>query len=191
MSMFLLDHLIIFIEDFHAAASPSDKRSDQVEILITSEDYQNQQQDEVFEDNTAGAEGLGNLSFEGVGGNSYQISSNREFELQNKISELEFLLARSREEKKELENNLVVTEETGLSRTSELEEELRSHKRLSLSTNVLRDETLKENGQLVQDLEQKCNDLQHQLDILEDDMKIKDDRLEDNEVRILYSVFVK
>ena len=139
----------------------------------------------MFEDNTGGAEGSGNYSFEGVGGNSYQISSNREFELQNKVSELEFQLSRVREEKKELENNLVVFEETGLSRTSELEEELRSHKRLSLSTNVLKDETLKENGQLVQDLERKCNDLQVQLDILEDDLKTKDERLEDNEVRIL------
>ena len=139
----------------------------------------------MFEDNTEGAVGVGSLSFEGVGGNCYQLSSNREFELQNKVSELEFLLARAREEKKELENNLVVTEETGLSRTSELEEELRSHKRLSLSTNVLKEETLKENGQLVQDLEQKCSNLQHQLDIFEDDMKIKDERLEDNEVRIL------
>ena len=142
----------------------------------------------MFDDNTGGAEGVGSLSFEGVGGNCYQLSSNREFELENKVSELEFLLARVREEKKELENNLVVTEETGLSRTSELEEELRSHKRLSLSTNVLKDETLKENGQLVQDLEQKCKNLQHQLDILEDDMKTKDERLEDNEVRIFYLV---
>ena len=111
------------------------------------------------------------------------LSTNREFELQNKVSELEFLLAKVREEKKELENNLVASEETGLSRTSELEEELRSHKRLSLSTNVLKDETLKENGQLVQDLEQKCRDLQHQLYFLEDDLKAKEERLEDYEVR--------
>ena len=116
---------------------------------------------------------------------------NREFELENKVSELEFLLSRVREEKKELERNLVVTEETGLSRTEELEEELRSHKRLSLSTNVLKEETLKESGQLVRDLERKCNNLQLQLDFLEDDMKTKDERLEDNEVRILHSVFVK
>merc|ERR1719219_1616306 len=172
--------------DFHASVSPTDKRSDIVEILIT-EEYQSQQEDEVFEfeDNTGGAEGVGSHSFEGVGGSSYQLSTNREFELQNRVSELEFQLAKVREEKKELENNLVVSEETGLSRTSELEEELRSHKRLSLSTNVLKDETLKENGQLVQDLEQKCNDLQHQLDILEDDMKIKDEKLVDNEVLII------
>ena len=155
-----------------------------MDILITGEDHQDDQdEDEVFEDNTGGAEEIGSLS--------YQLGTNREVELQNKVSQLEFLLARLRQEKKELENNLVVTEETGLSRTEELEEELTSHKRLSLSTNVLRDETLKENGQLVQDLEQKCNDLQHQVDILEDDMKIKDERLEDNEVRILHSVFVK
>ena len=137
----------------------------------------------MFEDNTGGAEGAGSLSFEGVGGNSDFLSTNREFELQNKVSELEFCLAKVREEKKELENNLVVSEETGLSRTSELEEELRSHKRLSLSTNVLKDETLKENGQLVQDLEQKCRDLQHQLYFLEDDLKAKEERLEDYEVR--------
>ena len=190
--MFLFDHRVsFFILDFHAAASPSDKRSDHVEILITGDEYRNQNEDEVFEDNTEGVEGVGNLSFEGVGGNSYQLRSNREFELQNKVSELEFLLAKVREEKKDLEMNLVVTEETGLSRTSELEEELRSHKRLSLSTNVLRDETLKENGQLVQDLEQKCNHLQQQLEFLEDDVKAKDERLEDNEVRIIHSVFPK
>ena len=141
----------------------------------------------MFEDNTEGFEGVGSLSFEGVGGDCFQLSTNREFELQNKVSQLEFLLARVRDEKKELEKNLVVTEETGLSRTSELEEELRRNKRCSLSTNVLKEETLKENGQLVQDLEQKCSNLQHQLDIFEDDMKIKDERLEDNEVRILHT----
>ena len=143
-----------------------------MDILIPGEEYQNQDEDEVFEDNT-------------VGGDSFQLGSNREFELENKVSELEFLLSRVREEKKELERNLVVTEETGLSRTEELEEELRSHKRLSLSTNVMKEETLKESGQLVRDLERKCNNLQLQLDFLEDDIKNKDERLEDNEVRIL------
>ena len=143
-----------------------------MDILIPGEEYQNQDEDEVFEDNT-------------VWGDSFQLGGNREFELENKVSELEFLLSRVREEKKELERNLVVTEETGLSRTEELEEELRSHKRLSLSTNVLKEETLKESGQLVRDLERKCNNLQLQLDFLEDDMKRKDERLEDNEVRIL------
>ena len=101
------------------------------------------------------------------------------------MSKLEFLLTRLREEEKELGNNLVVIEETGLSRTEELEEELRSHKRLSLSTNILKDETLKENDQLVQDLEQKCNNLQLLLDFLEDDVKTKDERLEDNEVLLV------
>ena len=145
----------------------------------------------MFEDNTEGFEGVGSLSFEGVGGDCFQLSTNREFELQNKVSELEFLLAKLREEKKELETNLVMSEETGHSRTEELEEELRSQKRFSLSTNVLRVETLKENGQLVQDLEQKCINLQQQLDFLEDDMKDKEEKLEDNEVKILHSVFVK
>ena len=166
-----------------------DKSSDNVEVVV-SEETQHQQEDEVFEDTEAGPE-PGNLSFEGVGGNSYQLSTNREFDLQNKVSELEFQLAKLKDEKKELESNLVMTEETGHSRTVELEEELRSQKRLSLSTNVLRDETLKENGQLVQDLEQKCNHLQQQLEFLEDDLKAKDERLEDNEVRIIHSVFPK
>ena len=137
----------------------------------------------MFEDFTEGFERGGNLSFEGVGGDCFQLSTNREFELQNKVSELEFLLARLREEKKELETNLVMTEETGHSRTVELEEELRSQKRLSLSTNVL-----VENGQLVQDLELKCNNLERQLHFLEDDMKAKDEKLEDNEVSILHSL---
>ena len=69
-----------------------------MDILITGEDQQDQHEDEVFEDNTEGAVGVGSLSFEGVGGNCYQLSSNREFELQNKVSQLEFLLARLREE---------------------------------------------------------------------------------------------
>ena len=98
------------------------------------------------------------------------------------MSKLEFLLSRLREEEKELGNNLVVIEETVLSRTEELEEELRSHKRLSLSTNILKDE---ENGQLVQDLEQRVNNLQLLLDFLEDDVKTKDERLEDNEVLLV------
>ena len=125
-----------------------------MDILITGEEYQNQDVDEVFEDNTGGAEGLGSLSLEVVGRDSFPKSSNREFELENKFSELsEFLLSSVREEKKELERNLVV-----------------------------KGETLKENGQVVRDPEEKCIDLQLQLDFLEEDMKTKAEKLEDNVV---------
>ena len=149
------------LKDFHASVSPTEKSCDNVEILITGEEYQNQDRDEVFED----------TSFEGVGrgGNSYQLSTNLESELQNKVSQLEFLLTKVREEKKELELSLEVSEET--------EEELRSHRRLNLSSNVT-----KENEQLVQELEEKSCNLQLQLDFLENDLKAKEDRLEDNEV---------
>ena len=68
------------LKDFHAAVSPKDKSCDNVEILITGEEYQNQDRDEVFED----------TSFEGVGrgGNSYQLSTNLESELQNKVASI-------------------------------------------------------------------------------------------------------
>ena len=61
-----------FVE-FHAAALSPDKSSDNVEVVV-SEETQHQQEDEVFEDTEAGPE-PGNLSFEGVGGNSYQLST--------------------------------------------------------------------------------------------------------------------
>ena len=134
-------------------------------------------EDEVFEDNSPRP---ASLSFEGVGGLSDQLHSNREFELQNKVNELEFQLAKLKEEKKELENSLVASEEFGLSLTTELED---SHKRLSLSTNIQKDETLLENSQLAKEWEKQCVSLQNKLRILDEELGSKNEMLEDNEVR--------
>ena len=145
----------------------------------------------MFED--PGSE-MGNASFEGVGGIPYQLHSNRELELESKVSELEFQLNKLRDEKKELENNLVASEEFGLSLTSELED---SHKRLSISTNIMKDETMKENSELARQLEVQCCKLQHDVHLLEDELRLKDERLEDNEVGSnlyclsLYKVFLR
>jgi len=161
--------------DFHAATSISDKSSDNVEVE-ESVKYQERFKDEVFEDN--GPE-IGNVSFEGIGGISYQLHSNREYELQSKVSELEFQVAKLREEKKEMERSLVASEEFGLSLTSELED---SHRRLSLSTNTLKDETIKENSELAREWERQCVSLQLKLSLLEEDLRARDERLADNEV---------
>ena len=104
-----------------------------------------------------------------------------EFELPSKVSELEFLVAKLREEKKELENNLVASEEFGLSLTTELED---SHKRLSLSTNTLKDETIMENSALAKEWERQCTSLQHKLTVLEEELRARDEKLADNEVSL-------
>ena len=145
-------------------------------VVVVSDD-QHLDEDEVFEDHSPEP---GSLSFEGVGGFSDQLHSNREFELQNKVNELGFQLAKLKEEKKELENSLVASEEFGMSLTTELED---SHKRLSLSANVIKDETLVENSQLVKEWEKQCVNLQNKLRILEEELGSKNEMLVDNEVR--------
>merc|ERR1719186_2423351 len=96
-----------------------------------SGDYHREPDDEVdYEDVPAD---ISYGSIEGVGG--LPGCSSREVELENKLSELRYQLARLGEENRELERNLAASEELGQTLTTELEGSQRQIVTLSTSIN--------------------------------------------------------
>ena len=128
-------------------------------------------------------EGITNISFgsiEGFGGACDMIASAREIELEGKISELNYQLGKLRTEKKELEKNLVASEEFGINLTTELED---SHRRLSLSSSMVsKGDKVQDDGKLLREFEQQNCNLQRKVDLLEDELNSKEEKLGDMEV---------
>lgn len=147
---------------------------------------------DVINDNVFGSveeheEALNNISFGsiegfGVAGCDFATSA-RELELEGKVNELNFQLNKVRDEKRELERNLVASEEFGLSLHSELED---SNRRLSLSTSVLgKPDKTQDDGKLLREFEQKCLNLQSKVDYLEEDVSDKEEKIADLEVKFV------
>ena len=127
-------------------------------------------------------EGLTNISFgsiEGYGAGDDMAATARELELEAKIEELNHQLGKLKDENREMQKNLVASEEFGLSLTTELED---SQRRLSLSSSVLTKDKVPDSSVTAKEWEQKCARLQRKLAIMEDDINIRDSKLEDMEV---------
>ena len=127
-------------------------------------------------------EALTNISFgsiEGYGAGDDMAATARELELEARIEELNHQLCKLKEENREMQKNLVASEEFGLSLTTELED---SQRRLSLSSSVLTKDKVPDNSVSAKEWEQQCSRLQRKLAILEDDINIRDSKLEDMEV---------
>merc|ERR1712025_1512598 len=86
-------------------------------------------------------------------------------------------------EKRELERNLMASEEFGLSLHSELED---SNRRLSLSTSVLgKTDKAQDDGKLLREFEQKCLNLQSKVEFLEGEVSDKEDKITDLEAKFV------
>ena len=143
--------------------------------------------DNVFGSLEAHEEALNNISFgsiEGFGAAGCDfVNSARELELEGKVNELTFQLTKVRDEKRELERNLVASEEFGLSLHSELED---SNRRLSLSTSVLcKNDKAQDDGKLLREFEQKCLNLQSKVEFLEGEVSDKEDKITEHEVKFV------
>ena len=129
-----------------------------------------------------------NISFgsiEGYGAGNDMAASARELELEGKVEELNYQLNKLKDKNRELETNLVASEEFGLSLTSELED---SHRRLSLSSTMLTktDKQPPDTSNTIREWEQECAKLQRKIIILEDEVLIKETKLGDMEVLNIY-----
>ena len=161
-----------------SSETPADK-------IITREEIV----DNVFGSIEEHEEALNNISFGsiegfGVAGCDFATSA-RELELEGKVNELNFQLNRVRDEKRELEKNLVASEEFGLSLHSELED---SNRRLSLSTSVLgKPDKAQDDGKLLREFEQRCLNLQSKVEFLEEEVSDKEDKIADLEVKFVSS----
>lgn len=131
---------------------------------------------------------LTNISFgsiEGYGVAGDLVASAREIELEGKVNELNFQLKKVRDEKRNLEKNLIASEEFGLSLTTELED---SNRRLSLSSSILsKGDKCQDGGKysVAKEWEQECHNLQRKVTFLEDEVTTKDEKLNDLEVLIV------
>jgi len=120
-------------------------------------------------------------SIEGVGG--LPGCSSREVELENKVSELRYQLARLMEDKKELERNLAASEDLGQSLSTELEG---SHRQVvSLSTSINKGEMFYEEVKQVREVEEKNCSLAMKVEQLTKELYGKDDKLGDMEVLVV------
>merc|ERR1719427_1429797 len=119
-------------------------------------------------------------SIEGVGG--LPGCSSREVELENKLSELRYQLARLGDENRELERNLAASDELGQSLTTELEGSQRQMVTLSTSINKGAGEMFFEEVKQVKEVEQQCCSLKEKVEELTKELYDKEDKLGDMEV---------
>ena len=182
--------------DYHSTSGSCSGHEDALNSLSSdgSDVLGHKNNDEVINDHVFGGvtveeheEAFNNISFGsiegfGVAGCDF-VTSARELELEGKINELNFQLTKVRDEKKELEKNLLASEEFGLSLTTELED---SNRRLSLSTSVLsKTDKPKDEGKLLREFEQRCLNLQAKVEFLEEEVACKEDKMADLEVRVV------
>merc|ERR1719427_1031820 len=136
-----------------------------------SGDYHREPEDEVDYENVPADISYG--SIEGVGG--LPGCSSREVELENKLSELRYQLARLGVENRELERNLAASDELGQSLTTELEGSQRQM--VTLSTSINKGEMFFEEVKQVKEVEQQCCSLQEQVEELTKELHEKEDKL--------------
>ena len=163
--------------DYHSLSN-SDKSSE-----ACNADPEHDHEVDQFNINKDGITNISFGSYEGFGGECDMIASEREIELEEKVNELNYKLGKLQDEKKELEKNLVASEEFGLSLTTELED---SHRRLSLSSSIVgKGDKVQDDAKLLREFEQQNRNLQRKLDMLEDELQSKEEKLTDIEVTML------
>jgi len=171
---------MIMNPDFHSLSmSSSDKSSEACEDHDDNCQLVSEKDEEEL---------LTNVSFgsiEGYGMGNELVASAREIELEGKVNELNFQLKKVQDEKRNLEKNLIASEEFGLSLTTELED---SNRRLSLSSSILSKGDKCQDGAnyaVAREWEQQCHNLQRRVTFLEDEVTFKDEKLNDLEVLIV------
>eukprot|EP00092_Neocalanus_flemingeri_P091853 GFUD01116538.1.p1 GENE.GFUD01116538.1~~GFUD01116538.1.p1 ORF type:complete len:578 (-),score=221.19 GFUD01116538.1:103-1746(-) len=112
-------------------------------------------------------------SIEGVGG--VPGCNSREVELENKVSELRYQLARLGEDKRVLERHLAASEDLGHSLTTELEG---SQKQMeTLSTSINKGEIFFKEVKHVREVEEQCCSLAQKVEELTKELQEKEDKL--------------
>eukprot|EP00092_Neocalanus_flemingeri_P040846 GFUD01044466.1.p1 GENE.GFUD01044466.1~~GFUD01044466.1.p1 ORF type:complete len:1000 (+),score=364.95 GFUD01044466.1:67-3066(+) len=120
-------------------------------------------------------------SIEGVGG--VPGCNSREVELENKVSELRYQLARLGEDKRVLERHLAASEDLGQSLTTELEG---SQKQMeTLSTSINKGEIFFKEVKHVREVEEQCCSLAQKVEELTKELHEKEDKLGDMEVMMV------
>jgi len=120
-------------------------------------------------------------SIEGVGGPPG--CSSREVELENKVSELKYQLARIVEEKRELVRNLAASEDLGQSLSTELEGNMRQI--VTLSTSINKGEMFFEEVKQARETEEECCNLAQKVQELTKEVNEKEDKMGDMEVMMV------
>eukprot|EP00092_Neocalanus_flemingeri_P026518 GFUD01028741.1.p1 GENE.GFUD01028741.1~~GFUD01028741.1.p1 ORF type:complete len:754 (-),score=279.20 GFUD01028741.1:61-2322(-) len=120
-------------------------------------------------------------SIEGVGG--VPGCNSKEVELENKVSELRYQLARLGEDKRVLERHLAASEDLGQSLTTELEG---SQKQMeTLSTSINNGEIFFKEVKHVREVEEQCCSLAQKVEELTKELHEKEDKLGDMEVMMV------